>query len=480
MSFIIPCPKKAEVLSEEKHNIPLLVSADPKWEKEKVVLTEAFAQIFEAQLGLGRGGIELVYDSDLAADAYVLDTQDTICVRASHREGLLYGMASLLQLISIVSGTIRVQSMIVEDHPDKQFRAFMLDLGHCTQPFSKLRKYIDLCFLYKVNHLHIHFADDDFYMLPSREFPALPAKGKHYTFEQIRQLNAYAASRGIHIIPEFESPGHVTQLNKAYREVFGCHFQEDVGEFFRNPVGQIHRTDSIICAGSEQAFEGVKRILKEIAEMFPDAPYIHIGGDEADHELWEKCSVCQAYMKEHNIASTKELYGEFIGRVADYVVSLGRIPMVWEGFPKFTNHYIPKQTVVIAWESHYQLATELLADGFKIINATWQPLYLVSSINQRWTPKEILQWNVYNWQHWWRHSYATLNPINIQPTDQVLGANMCSWGLKYEGLIGRLMENLAAMSERVWTVERKRDYDTYVRAYANLYRIASRLVEDRE
>ncbi len=479
MSLIIPCPKKAEILSDEKHSLPLCVSADPIWETDKLVLTELFAQIFEVQLTQGCGGIELVYDSALATDAYILDTHDTICVRASSREGLLYGMASLLQVIAVASGAIRVQSMIVEDYPDKGFRAFMLDLGHSTQPFAKLSKYIDLCFLYKVNHIHIHFADDNFYMLPSKEFPELPAKGKHYTFDEIRQLNAYAASRGIHIIPEFESPGHVSQLNQHYPDVFGCHFQEDVGEFFCNPVGQIHRTDAIICAGSEQAFDGVKRILKEIVEMFPDAPYIHIGGDEADHELWEKCSVCQAYMKEHNIASTKELYGEFIGRVADYVVSLGKTPMVWEGFPKFTNHYIPKETVVIAWESHYQLATELLESGFKIINATWQPLYLVSSVNRRWTPQDILKWNVYNWQHWWRHSPATLNPINIQPTDQVLGASMCSWGLNYECLMSRLIDNLAAMSERVWTVERRRSDDAYVIAHANLYRVASRLVQDR-
>ena len=127
----------------------------------------------------------------------------------------------------------------------------------------------------------------------------------------------------------------------------------------------------------------------------------------------------------------------------------------------------------------YQLAPELLADGFKIINATWQPLYLVSSVNRRWTPQDILNWNVYNWQHWWPHSYATLNPINIAPTDQILGASMCSWGLNYECLMSRLIDNLAAMSERVWTVERKRTDEAYTKAHANLYRVAGKLVADR-
>ena len=118
-------------------------------------------------------------------------------------------------------------------------------------------------------------------------------------------------------------------------------------------------------------------------------------------------------------------------------------------------------------------------DGFKIINASWQPLYLVDSLTRRWTPEDILNWNVYNWQHWWPNSYATLNPVTVRPTDQVMGATLCAWGLNYEQLMSRLLENMPAMSERVWTVERKRTFEEYKAAFKKALRITASLVQDK-
>ena len=474
---VIPVPKKYETYTDAPLSVPVFAEAAPEWAAELTVLQELFQQIHCIPLQNGTGGISLCVDPSLDPKAYVLDVQGSIRLFASHREGLFYGMATLLQLMQISENRICVPAVRVEDYPDKDFRAFMLDPGFAVQPFHQLRKYIDLCFLYKVNHLHVHFADNSFYTLPSKVFPELPSRGRHYSFEQIAKFNAYAASRGIKIIPEFECPGHAELLNKRYRDVFGCHFQGENGEFY-NELGEKYSSDALLCAGSEKAFEGVKLLLKEIVEMFPDAPYIHIGGDEAQHELWANCAECRAYMDSHGITSTKELYGEYMGRVASYVLSLGKTPMVWEGFPKFTNHYIPKETVVIAWESHYQLAHELLEDGFRIVNASWQPLYLVDSLTRRWTPEDILNWDVYNWQHWWPNSYATLNPIHVQPTEQVMGATLCAWGLNYEQLMSRLLENMPAMSERVWTVRRERDYEEYKKVFKSVLRVGAALVQD--
>jgi 3'-phosphoadenosine 5'-phosphosulfate sulfotransferase (PAPS reductase)/FAD synthetase len=93
--------------------------------------------------------------------------------------------------------------------------------------------------------------------------------------------------------------------------------------------------------------------------------------------------------------------------------------------------------------------------------------------------EDILNWNVYNWQHWWPNSYATLNPITVRPTDQVMGATLCAWGLNYEQLMSRLLENMPAMSERVWTVERKRDFEAYKKAFKITLRRAAALVQDK-
>ena len=134
---------------------------------------------------------------------------------------------------------------------------------------------------------------------------------------------------------------------------------------------------------------------------------------------------------------------------------------------------------MIAWESHYQLCTDLLENGFKIINASWQPTYLVSSLSRRWGPEELMNWNVYNWQHWWQHSVARLNPITIPPTDDLLGATMCSWGLNYEQHISRLLENFPAFAERTWTVERRLDWEEYKKVFRGVMDKAASLIQDR-
>jgi len=219
--------------------------------------------------------------------------------------------------------------------------------------------------------------------------------------------------------------------------------------------GDVIDSGDLICAGNPAAMDAIKALIAEISEMFPESPYIHIGGDEANIAAWNDCEHCVKYMKENKIEDEYELYSDFVGRVAQSVLDNGKVPIVWEGFPKKGTERVPKETIVIAWESHYQLVTDLLEAGFKIINCTWQPLYIVNSLNQRWNPYDIMAWNVYNWQHWWEHSEAKLNPITVQATDQVLGAQICSWGLTYEQDINFVMENISALSERTWSVHRE-------------------------
>ena len=236
---------------------------------------------------------------------------------------------------------------------------------------------------------------------------------------------------------------------------------------------------NIVCAGKASAMEGIRTILAEICELFPDSPYIHLGGEEAAIKAWNYCDCCKAYMKEHGIEDEYDLYSEFIARVTDMVFDLGRTPIVWEGFPKKGSHRINRNTIVIAWESHYQLVTDLLEAGFRIINASWQPLYIVDNLDLRWGPKEIMEWDVYNWQHWWPESAACLNPIHVEPTEQVLGAQLCIWECTYEREISAAIHNATALSERLWTVKRLWDLPTYhERHHGAIRRIAALLAEE--
>lgn len=141
----------------------------------------------------------------------------------------------------------------------------------------------------------------------------------------------------------------------------------------------------------ETVFDRLKVMFEEVAEVFIDSPWIHIGGDEANIALWKTCAVSEAYRVAHGIDDVHELYGHCVARLAQIILNMDRTPVVWEGFSEKCNDIIPKKTLVFAWESYYQTAPLLLRGGFEIINASWQPLYIVSP-ERMWDPDEILKW----------------------------------------------------------------------------------------
>ena len=212
--------------------------------------------------------------------------------------------------------------------------------------------------------------------------------------------------------------------------------------------------------------------------MFPEAEYIHIGGDEANIKAWNYCTECKKYMQEHNVANVEELYCKFVGKIAQAVLNRGKTPIVWEGFSKKYSYLVPKDTVVIGWESYYNYADDLVADGFRVINASWQPLYIIPSYTRVWGCEEIYEWNVYNWQHWWEKSRATHNPINLPPTDQVLGAQICAWESTYDQEINRILENLATLSERTWNLTRTCSHGVFAAKLTPFLQRAARLIQD--
>lgn len=480
MINLIPTPKIYHVSEDAVCMVNCSIYTESEdWEKCCDTFADMFYDLHEVKPIFAPGGIELGKNDNLAADSYTIDSEGIIRVCAADKEGVLYGLASLIQLIEVKSGRIEIPILHIEDYPDKEYRAFMVDLGREWHPYTKLMKYVDLCFLYKVKYLHLHFVDSKLYTLPSKTFPKLALPHKSYTHEQMEILNDYAKERGVILVPEFECPGHANVMIKKYPEVFGNHLAEDAISEFSNEFGNALGSESLMCAGSKTCFDGVKILLKEICELFPDTPNIHIGGDEANAGLWDYCDDCKMYMEANNIHGAQELYSEFVGRIAQYILSLGKTPMVWEGFPEMGADRIPKDTVVVVFESMYHRPDRLIEEGFQVINASWQPLYIVPPVDLRWGVQCILAWNVYNWQHWFHKSDAYLNPITVTPTDQVLGSMLCAWEQPFERELPFVMENLAAMCERSWTVKRVCSDEDFLAKLRMLLEKAARIIQDR-
>lgn len=476
---IFPNPKKTVIVKEEDLLFPLSIcTKNEAWKPQLDIFVSAFQKLHRVSLSNADGGIILAYSPNVKENGYRIEVSNAFRIFAATTEGILYGIATALQILKVKEGALASPAILISDYPDKDFRGLMLDPARRFHEPRSIFKIIDLCFFYKIKYLHLHVMDDQSYTLPSEAFPLLPTKGRSYTREEIDAFNQYASVRGVFLVPELETPGHATALNNAYPEIFmNLSDGSANGNAMYTENGDRISDKSIICVGSQRTEEALRKLLSEICELFPRSPYIHIGGDEANIQDWGNCPVCRQYMKDHGIESVEELYSDFTARMARFVLEKNRTPIVWEGFPKKGAERIPRETVVIAWESYYHQAKDLLDEGFRIINASWQPLYIVESLVRRWYAKDILSWDVYNLQHWWKESAASKSPIHLPPTDRVLGAQICSWGCSFEQEIGLILENLAALSERTWNVDRTFDMNDTMEALEPLLSIASRLIE---
>ncbi len=191
-------------------------------------------------------------------EAYTLTvTPDGIEITAVTSTGVIRAAQTLAQLAEDSGDSIPAVTIV--DWPAFKLRGFMHDVGRSFVDFETLKKHIDLLSKFKVNTFHWHLTENQAWRFEVKAFPQLTSAesmtrfaGQYYTREQCRELERYAAERGITIIPEIDMPGH----SQAFERAMGHSMQTDKG------VAEL------------------QVILEEVAETFPNAPYIHIGADE--------------------------------------------------------------------------------------------------------------------------------------------------------------------------------------------------------
>ena len=442
------------------------------------VYVEAFVEYAKKLNGIdfshSEGGIEIWRDITLEASQYRITSSDgRVKLSAFDEDGLTAGFATLHQMMSVEGEEILFPAVTVTDKPDCAYRALMVDLARKWHTVEEITDYIDLCYLYKIKFIHLHFTDSQGYTLPSVIFPKLPTAGKSYSFEDIEHLNEYAKKRNIEIIPELDIPGHSAKAKAAYPELFEHSPIEGVCD------------EHVLCIGKPNLLENIRKIIVEIMGMFPNSRYFHIGGDEASFDTCFNCRDCMAYMDSLGITDVKALYTRFIKDVTEMVLSLGRTPIVWEGFPKEGAEMLSRDIIVTAWESLYHLPNELIEEGFTVTNSSWLPLYIVPPTHKhvsggRWYPDDICDWNIYTWRNWWKKSAAAENPIIVAPTDKVIGGTLCAWECTYSEGIIPVKENLAAFSERVWNSEKEVDREHFLSSFNSIIKLADKLTDAQE
>lgn len=402
------------------------------------------------------GDIELKLDSQLQGEAYAIEVGDRAVVRGGNYRAVAWGTVTLLQALDTAGGTVRLPRIAIGDSPAAPYRGLMIDVARQWHRIEDLRPIVEMCRLYKINYLQLHLNDQQLFTFPSKAFPQLATvkKGERrtYTREEITGLVSYADQRGVTIVPEMEGPGH---HSGALRSIWG------------------RKGSSCMDMGNEKTYEGMDVLVGELCEVFASSPYIHIGADECSLGGIGESQEEKAFMAQHGIENRGGLYNYYIVRMNEIIKRHGKKTICWEGFHGDGGGgvKIPKDIIVMPFESTYNPANKLVKLGYTVINTAWKPLYVV---NARHWPAE------YVYDHWnfrlWEHHINTRCHIQLAPSDPVLGAQMCAWEQTADRELPSTRVRLHAMGERTWNPDAGRTYADFAARAERTDRLLDRVL----
>ena len=240
------------------------------------------------------GSIDGTYDYTLAGfdnESYTLNiTADAITITAVKPIGVIRAAQTLVQMAEgYPAGAAALETAEIKDWAAFKLRGYMHDVGRSFISVDELKKHIDLLSRFKVNCFHWHFTENQAWRFEVEAYPELTEsssmtrfEGSYYTQKQCKEVATYAKERGVIIIPEIDMPGH----SDAFDRAMGFGMQTDEG------------------------VEVLATVLSEVNEVFPDAPYIHIGADE------------------EAITYSKDGKG-FLAIMTDHIHNMGKKVVVW-------------------------------------------------------------------------------------------------------------------------------------------------------
>jgi hexosaminidase len=425
------------------------------------------------------GAIVLEHDPRAGAgiEAYRLDvTPQRITISASTAVGLFRGVTTLWQMVPPRGAAANVPAATILDAPRFGWRGVMLDSARHFQSPEFVLRFIDAMALEKLNVLHWHLADDQAWRLEIRKYPKLtsvgawrvpagraprndidPATGKprlyggFYSQQDVRRIVAYAAERGITVVPEIDMPGHVTAAMVAYPKLAAI---ADPPREVPADWGIYPHAYSL----EDGTFNFIEDVLTEVMALFPSR-YIHVGGDEVEKGEWKASARGQALMRQMNTTDPERLQMYFTQRLGKFLQAHGRRMVGWD---EVLAPGLPNKAVVMSWRG-VDGALAAAQHGFDTVIAAWPTFYFDN--RQDDSPSEppgrgrvISLEDVYKFDPM---------PATIKPADRVhvLGVQGNVWTehIRTEERVGWMtFPRAAAVAEIGWSQPTRRDYASFV------------------
>ncbi len=334
-----------------------------------------------------------------------------VTIHANKPAGLFYGVQTVLQLLpkeieskEEVKGIKWTMPCVqITDYPRLGWRGLMFDVARHFFTKQEVKQYIDAMVRYKYNILHLHLTDDEGWRIEIKGLPRLTEIGAwrvkregtfgdfipptaneprnyggFYTQEDIKELVAYAKDRFVDIMPEIDVPGHSLAAIAAYPELsctpeavnYRVRSGEKIMDWSRG-APPLALVDNTLCPANEKVYVFMDTVLSQIAKLFP-FEYIHLGGDEAPHNFWEKNDQIKELMKREGLKTIPEVQGYFERRLEKIVQSKGKKFMAWD---EVLEGGVSPSAAVMSWRS-MKYGTEAARAGHEVVMSPTQYAYI--------------------------------------------------------------------------------------------------------
>jgi hexosaminidase len=391
------------------------------------------------------GGIHLALAGPAKgpAGAYGIEIgKGRVLISSSSPAGLYHGTRTILQLLA---ASPDLPAGRINDAPKYPVRSLLIDVGRKFATPDELKDWLRLLGWFKFSELHLHLNDNSWgrypgYRLESQTFPGLASKDGHYTWKEIRELQDFAAARGIRILPEIDAPGHslaFTTYNPRLARP----------ELDRKGFGLAY-----LDVGNPEAIRFMEKLIDEVAPHF-DSPEFHIGTDEYRIGLIRDPETRK---------QAGENFRKWINHFARYLDKKhGKKTRIWSGFEHLPGTTEPDKSIIVdMWETSDAKAKS--AGGYHFVNSSHfftyivpgAPYYGVSNkrIYEKWTPL----------------IFANKKGAILDPGDPgLLGGKLHIWndygptGFTWNEIARLALPSLAAFSEKLWGTMASPDYAAF-------------------
>jgi len=339
-------PESGKIFSKiESFNIARTLKLElSKWGKD-------FSIVSHSQNG---STFELLLDKNLVNQPQgyrIIVRPSKVIFVAATNQGLFYAFQTFKQLLREQKATL--ESVLIEDEPDFENRAFMLDISRDRVPkMETLKRLVDLLSELKYNQFQLYLEHTFAYEKHEKVWKAYSPM----THEEILELDEYCRERFLELVPNQNCFGHLEKwlMHDEYKHLAEC------PDGFVFPWGVQSGPFSLSPAVGD-SLRFVESLLEELLPHFSSTK-VNVGADETfDLGLGRSKELCEKLGK-------GRVYLNFLLGLYEIVKRHGKTMMFWgdiiKNYPELVDE-LPKDVIALLWgyeEDHpYESECELFA-----------------------------------------------------------------------------------------------------------------------